>query len=261
MVGQVIPVIPKPSLAVLSSFALALSGVLFPLSLDSCTPMLGVASAEPSPTCGSDLRECLHAAAKTGMYGVRYVLAEDVRRCTDFFDACIHGSVRGTPNGPRGTSPGGSSTSTGGQETTSSSTSRSFPPKAGSPKSTSAGGTGLPDHFGIDHGNGGASDCQRSGDSVSCTENWRTATDTYTGSLTGTISGWTITATRKTHRVNHSTGCSLEEDYVGPVTYTLSPGGGAEFTAGPNRVTSSGCSSNSFTTDVMHGTATWAAIG
>ncbi|POX74484.1 hypothetical protein, partial [Mycobacterium kansasii] len=53
----------------------------------------GVAGAAPSRSCSSDLRECLRLSAKTGIYGARYVTADDVAKCVDAFNECIHGGA------------------------------------------------------------------------------------------------------------------------------------------------------------------------
>jgi hypothetical protein len=169
----------------------------------------------------------------------RWVTAEDVARCMEAFRSCINGGASG------GGSPGAPPTTTARRDS----------------------GTGLPQRFGINHGYGGVSDCRVEGDSFTCTENWETDTDSYAGEFTGKLSGLTLTGTRTTHRSGHSPAdpsCRIDERYSGPVTYVLSPDGTATFTAGPyERQTSLSGScpgSNSGTTEVMTGTATWSPM-
>lgn len=232
---------PKLTLVTVAAVTLYVTAIGQPPPLKSCLWTSGIASAAPSPapspTCASDLRDCLHAHVRTGLYGVRYVLPEDTSRCVEAFNACRHGSAGG------GGSP-------------------APPPTTGRSNSK-----GLPQHFGINHGAGGVSDCRATGDSITCTESWKTDTDSYTGEFTGKLSGLTLTGTRTTHRTGHSPGdpgCIIDEIYSGPVTYVFSPDGSATFTAGPNqrRTTFSGsCSgSNSGATEVMKGTATWSPM-
>ncbi len=225
-------------LAVVTAAAVGLYVTTVGLSVTphSCLRTVGVTAAAPSPTCGADERECLHASVKTGLYGVRYVSPEDVARCVEAFNACIHGTLQGNPNSPSSTSGAG-----GGNKTT------------------------LPKHFGIDSGDGNVSDCRISGDTVSCTDSWETGTDSYTGEFTGKISGLTMTGTTTTHRTGTSPdGCTINETYLGPVTYVFSPDGGVTFTAGPNQrqtTLSGSCSgSSSGMTEVMEGTARWSKI-
>jgi hypothetical protein len=130
------------TLAVAAVAALALYVPTFGLfgPLGACLGTAATAAAAPSPTCGGDLRECLRLSAKTGIYGARYVTAEDVARCVEAFNACIHGGASG-----------------GGKQTPPTST------------STPGGGTrkGLPQHFGIAYDGNLVSDCRVSGDAAS----------------------------------------------------------------------------------------------
>lgn len=124
-------------------------------------------------------------------FGGRYVTAEDVARCTEAFDACIHG----------GASSGGGS------------------PKP--PVSTpSAGGGGarktMPQRFRLD---GEDFDCTVRGDAVDCTA---PATDTTTKAINATLSGLTMTGTRTEHFVGPSVqGCVSTVDYSWPITYVF----------------------------------------
>ena len=227
-------------LALLTTAAIVLYAPALGLPLPgSCTGTGAVAVAAPSPSCSSDLRECLHLKAKTGLYGVRYVTAEDVAACMELFDSCMHG----------GASRGGNPV-----------------PPASTPTGTGAKPAALPKRFGVDHGGGALSDCRVDGDSVSCTANWKTDNDTYTAEFTGTVAGLTMTGTTVTHRAGTTPsdpGCVIDEIYSGPVSYLFSPDGEVTFTAGPNQRQTSlsgSCSGgNSGTTEVMKGTATWSA--
>ncbi|WP_136625739.1 hypothetical protein [Mycobacterium innocens] len=233
-------------LALVSVAAVGLNVPTMGLALPpkSCLWTSGVASAAPSPapspTCASDLRECLHASVKTGLYGVRYVLPEDVARCVEAFNACRHGGAGGGGN--------------------------PVPPKS---TSAQGGRTTLPNRFEI-RNQGMVSDCQVDGSTVNCTSRWETPPEGYvsfTGKFTGTLSGLTMNGTATSHseyRSPSDPGCISNEDYSGPVTYVFRPDGGVTFTAGPNQRHTSfsgSCSgSNSGTTEEMKGTATWSPI-
>jgi hypothetical protein len=166
--------------------------------LDVCLHTGAVASAAPSPTCGGDLRECLRLSAKTDIYGTRYVTAEDVARCVETFDACVHG----------GASRGGT---------------------ANPPPSTSAGEgtrTALPKHFRITFDTT-AMDCRTNNNAVTCTstrqEDLPNGTGTYseTGELTGTVSGMTLTGTATRHgRSDGGEGCISTQERSGPADTT-----------------------------------------
>lgn len=228
-----------PRLAVVTVAAMGMYVPTLGLPLPgTCLRTGAVASAAPSPSCASDLRDCLRKSAdeRQSVFGGRYVTAEDVALCTEIFKACIHG----------GASPGG------------------LPPV--SPASTAAAES-MPNRFGIDHGGGAVSDCRLNGDSVSCTSNWKTADDSYDAQFTGTLSGMTMTGTTTTHRNGRTPadpGCLIDETYVGPVTYTFNPAGKVNFSSGPNQrqtTLSGSCSgSSSGATVVTRGTASWSAL-
>lgn len=242
MRGQAV-VTHRVSKAVLA--ALSAVGMFLPYGSPlpgSCLHTIGVAGAAPAPSCGGDLRACLRQSADLNQttFGGRYVSADDVAMCMEAFRACISGG-----------DGGGGSTNP--------------PQSAASGAGTSA--ASLPSRFGIDHGDGVVSDCRITENSATCTANWKTANDSYNAEFTGTLSGMTMAGTTTTHRSGHAPddpGCAIEERYTGPVTYIFSPGGGATFTAGPNErqsTFSGSCSgSNSGTTAVVEGTATWSAI-
>ena len=197
----------KLALATVAAVGLYLATLGLPLS-SSCLNGGGVASAAPSPTCSSDLRECLRLSAKTGIYGARYVTADDVARCVEIFNACIHG----------GAGSGGN---------------------AGPTTSPSPGGSrkGLPQHFAIRDNYGIAGDCRVNGDSVACSLSWDTPPDwvsSFTGTVTGTLSGLTMTGTQTLHQSgSNGPGCTIDETYSGPITYTFNLDGTVKLAAGP----------------------------
>jgi hypothetical protein len=145
----------------------------------ACTRTAPTASAAPSPTCGGDLRECLRLSAKTGIYGARYVTAEDVARCVEAFNACIHG----------GASAGGGNAN---------------------PTTTTSGGGAtkvvLPEHFGIDTADY-RYDCTVTGTAVNCTSARKSpyeGIDSWRGTVTGTLSGLTMTGTVSIEQTGHA---------------------------------------------------------
>ena len=101
--------VSKLALTTVAAVGLYIPTIGLPVTPGSCLRTVGVASAAPSPTCGGDERECLRRSAKTGLYGVRYVTPEDVAKCVEAFNACIHGTLNGggNPVPPTSTSPGG----------------------------------------------------------------------------------------------------------------------------------------------------------
>lgn len=211
---------------------------------DSCTGTAGVAGAAPSPSCGGDLRECLRQSAdiRQTTFGGRYVTAEDVARCMETFNACIHG---GASTGGNGAPP--ASTSTG-----------------------SAGNT-LPQRFHIGYQTTNV-DCQRDGNTASCRETHEEALPdggqyVLSGDITGTVSGMTMTGSFKGHSTSsgHSTGCVSEQDHAGAVRYDFNPDGSVAMHLGPTTVHTvyTGECSNappmSDTYPVYEATGTWAA--
>ena len=232
----------KLALATVAAVGLYAPTMGMPLPLNSCLRTVGVANAAPSPTCASDLRECLRVSARTGLYGVRYVTAEDVARCMEAFNACTHGTLRGNPN----------------------------PPAATSSSSGNGNKAAMPQRFKITQ-DAFTIDCTVDGGSaVSCTQAWDAPgwVDSYTGSFTGTLSGWTATGTATSHIEGHSpadSSCTHVEDYSGPATYVFSPDGAVTARVGPNqRNTTSFCNgrqgSSSGLTEAGEATGTWTAI-
>ncbi|MFN8033842.1 MAG: hypothetical protein U0Q47_11180 [Mycobacterium sp.] len=214
-------------------------GFLGPLG--ACLPTAATASAAPSPTCASDLRECLRQSAdlRQTTFGGRYVTAEDVARCMEAFNACIHGTLRGgNPNPPISTSAGGSNEE------------------------------GLPQHFSIS-GAAGASDCHSNGGTVTCALSWKSppaGTDSFTGNVSGTLSGMTMSGTATGRRTGHSPGdpsCTFVDDFSWPITYRFNPDGSVAVREGPyERKTTLGgsCSgSDSGTEPVSEWIGTWSA--
>lgn len=224
------------SAAALAALGLALAGALLPIPPESCLSPTGVASGAPSPTCGSDLRECLRLSAKEGLYGVRYVLPEDVATCVEAFNACIHGTV-GAGGNPTSSPP------------------RSTPSAAG-------GRTGLPDHFGV-RTEYSVIDCRANGDSVSCTETLnKPEEDVVSITYTGTLSGMTLTGVRKVHLSGHyNDGCAFDEIQTDPIDYRFEPGGQVTVIAAPGHWERTSCTgTTSSDTPGGQSTGTWSAI-
>jgi hypothetical protein len=229
---MITPLMPKAALATVAAIAMYASTLGLPM-LGSCN---GVAGAAPSPSCGGDLRECLRLSAKTDIYGARYVTADDVAKCMETFDACIHGTLGGGNANP--------------------------------PTSTPAGGNsrkGLPTHVGIDS-EGSVSDCRITGDTVTCTESLKSPPDwldSYSGTVSGTLSGMTMTGTWTAHMVSHPP-CVMTDEGSGPATYVFSPDGTVTARVGPiqwQRTTGFGCSNTDpRTSPAAEVTGTWAAI-
>ena len=198
----------------------------------SCLHTAAVAGAAPSPTCASDLRECLRQSARTGIYGTRYVTADDVATCVEAFNSCIHGTLHGNPNPP----------------TTS---------------ATSRGGSGatMPRRFKI---SGEEFDCTVSGAAVECTASPGAASSdpNTTKGISATLSGMTMTGTRTDHFVGPSVnGCVSTVDYSWPVTYVFNSDGTGQMhmPQGHYDQTLSGSCSGSFSepTEGAEGPITW----
>ena len=215
---------PKLVLATLAAFGLFLPfGAPLP---GSCLRTIGVAGAapSPSPSCGGDLRECLRASADLHQttFGGRYVTAEDVARCMEAFNSCISGGASSGGNANPSKSPAGD----------------------GDNKE------GLPLHFGIT-AEGTSSDCRVSADKVTCTQSLDAAPDyldSYTGTVTGTLSGLSMSGTWSARQVTHAPmdpSCVMTDELSGPVTYTFRTDGTVTMRVGPYRVirtTGAGCS-------------------
>jgi hypothetical protein len=232
----------KLALAGVAAVGLYLPSMGLPLPLNSCQPTLGVANAAPSPTCASDLRECLRQSAdlRQTTFGGRYVTAEDVARCMEAFRSCISGGAKGGGN-------------------------------ASPPQSTAAGGNerkGLPQRLGITVNDIVSSDCLLSGNSFTCTDTRRDQLpadmDSWTSQTTGTVSGMTMTGTQTIHIEGHltgETGCRYTTDITGPATYVFSPDGKVTIRGGPMQAQEThhgSCSySDSQTTPGTESTGTW----
>lgn len=231
----------KFALAAVAAVGLYVPTLGLPLP-DSCMHTIGVAGAAPAPSrsCGGDLRECLRQSAdlRQTTFGGRYVTAEDVARCVEAFNSCIHG--------------GGASGN----------------PPATSPARREAGG--LPNRFRVSV-QGITEDCRRDGDSVTCTTTLSPLADgidTYDGTITGTISGMTLTGTRILNDAGHQPtdpSCGWRMESSNPVTLRFSPDGKVTINEGPGRTrqsTSGSChGTGEFATPASESTGTWSASG
>ena len=232
--------VSKLALATVAAVGLYVATVGVSVTPGSCLRTVGVAAAAPSPTCGGDERECLHASVKTGLYGVRYVSPEDVARCVEAFNACIHGTLQGNPNSPSSTSE---------QEVA---TRR---PCRNTLESTAAMATSV-----IAESVGTRSAVQIVGKLGVPTRD--------TGEFTGKISGIDYDGDHHNTPNWYFPGrlhSSTVVDYLGPVTYVFSPDGGVTFTAGPNPAANDSQRQLFMLkfpdmTEVMEGTATWSKI-
>ncbi len=200
------------------------------------------ATAAPSPSCGGDLRECLRQSAdmRETTFGGRYVTAEDVSRCMEAFNACIHGG-----------------SSTGGSQPT--------------PTSTSAdrGSSSLPQRFRTkfpvpNTPSTMVGDCQRTGNDLACTEKLEPQNEgsTWTGEVTASLSGMTATGTRTARLTSPGTGgCTTDYRYSGPITMSFGADGSATMRWGPSQVELNWggmCSdSRSETAPVTESTGSW----
>lgn len=233
-----------PKLAMASAAAIALYVPTLGLPLPgSCERTGSVASAAPSPTCASDLRDCLRVSAREGLYGVRYVTAEDVARCMEIFNSCIHGgaSSGGNRNPPASTATGGSNNK------------------------------GLPQHFGISAAGSIISDCRLSGATVTCTTirhiPLAEGQDSWAGGATGTLSGMTVTGTETIRIEGHYSGepgCLYTQEGTGPVTYSFKSDGTVTVRGGGlqwRKTNHGSCSAEeSSTSPATEWTGTWSAI-
>ena len=187
------PILAKLALVSVAAVGLYASTLGLPLP-NSC--------AAPSPSCGGDLRECLRQSAdmRQTTFGGRYVTAEDVSRCMEAFNACIHG----------GASPGG---------------------KQAPPPSTAAEdnrGATMPQRFTVDLKYDNYSfDCQKSGAAVNCTQQGAAPLAeliTDTGEIVGSLSGLTMTGTWTNHKENGSDCVNVMDSSI-PITFVFNTGG------------------------------------
>ena len=205
-------------------------GIPFP---GSCMQPGPIASAGPSPTCGGDLRECLRQSAdmRQTTFGGRYVTAEDVARCMEAFNACIHGGAGGDGSD-------------------------------GSPPSTSAGGgrTGLPSRFRMSVGSA-ISDCRIAGNTVTCTSRLEprpAGVNAWMATIAGTISGLSVTGMKTEHVESDGADCATTSEGSGPFTYDFTTNGTVSVHEGPIRWQTTHCTgSNSSTEPVRNLTGTW----
>ncbi len=233
---------PKLALITAATVGLYIPTVAMPTVLGSCLRTAGTASAAPSPTCANDLRECLRLSAKTGIYGARYVTAEDVARCVEAFNSCIHGGASrgGNPNPPPSTSSGGDTRK------------------------------GLPARLGIQVSSNGDTryDCRVSEESVSCTASLLApfgSVDSYEETFTGTLSGLTASGSFKGHQTGHAPAdptCHFEQDLSGPATYAFNLDGSVVIRQGPaqSQGTYSCSGPTSYTVDAWELTGSWTTM-
>lgn len=230
---------PRLVLAAVAVLGLYVPTLGLPLP-GSCLRTGAAASAAPSPSCSSDLRECLRSNARETVYGARYVTADDVSHCVDAFKSCIHGGAsRGGNSAPPASTPGGGG---GGRNKES-----------------------MPQRFKID---GEDFDCTTSGGSFTCTAPPQTNSQggTSTRSLSGSMSGRTASATRTDHFVGPSVnGCVSTVDYSWQETYEFKPDGTGFLRRAPgqwDQTLSGSCSgTHSGPVEGAEGPLTWSPIG
>ncbi|WP_310767798.1 hypothetical protein [Mycobacterium sp. Z3061] len=267
--------IPKLALGTVAALGFYLPTFGLPIP-GSCLHPIGIAGATPSASCGGDLRECLRMSAdmRQTTFGGRFVTAEDVARCTEIFNACIHGGAsRGGTQvpPPDSRSPQGGSTSTSTPKGTPGTTGGGTPVPPTSTSKSGGGNQALPKHFGIMYDGTVAMDCVKTGDEVTCTDAptpLPPTMDSRTGQVNGQLSGSTLTGTRKIRTQAHYTtapGCVEVGVGSGPVTYVFRFDGTVSMSEGPMswQTTRSGdCSgSDSRTNPATEGTATWSPLG
>ncbi len=199
---------------------------------------IGIAGAAPSASCGGDLRECLRQSAdmRQTTFGGRFVTAEDVARCTEAFEACIHGgAARGGSQPPPGSRPpqGGTTTSTstpsgsGSQSGAGGSQGRT----GGDGQNSSDSSRDMPPYRPFTLADSMAYDCTVSGDSVTCAITRRDqlpeTMDSWKAQFNGTLSGSTMTGTQITRIQSHYTAdhCIENSEGTEKVSYTFSRDG------------------------------------
>lgn len=117
---------------------------------------------------------------------------------------------------------------------------------------------------------GPVQDCRVDGESVTCTSSWDEPyqADSYTGTVTGTLSGLVMTGTSTTRQTGHDASdpsCLWQTETSAPVTYNFHPDGTLAIRQGPGRwqTTHTGsCSGAESGTDdsAAESTATWTKI-
>ncbi len=264
-------VVSKLALGTVAALGLYLTSLGLPAS-DSCTWTAGVAGAAPTPSrsCGGDLRECLRQSAdmRQTTFGGRYVTAEDVARCMEIFNACIHGGagIGGNPVPPGSDPPPGGNSARPTPTTTGSGTQRT-PSGGGAPAtpSTAQGsmsGTSLPQRFRMSF-QGFSNDCRVTGENITCTvmlEPLPPDIDSFQATFTGTLSDAGATGTEQRNQKGHyDNGCTFDEDYSIPVSYSFHSGGSVtlKFGAGHRQSRYSCADANSGDTVGGEVTGTW----
>ncbi len=117
---------------------------------------------------------------------------------------------------------------------------------------------------------GPVQDCRVVDDAVTCTSSWEEPyqADSYTGSVTGTLSGLVMTGTSTTDQTGHDAtdpSCLWQMETSGPITYYFSRDGTVAIRQGPGqwRMTHSGsCSGTDSGTDdsAAESTARWTVV-
>lgn len=95
----------------------------------------------------------------------------------------------------------------------------------------------MPDHFEMQNGDL-VSDCRINADSVTCSETLKNLkpTQSYTGTMTGTVTGMTVTGSARSYATYpdpQSPECTGTTEMTGPITYTFRPDGTLSARWGP----------------------------
>ncbi|MFN8071140.1 MAG: hypothetical protein U0R66_04935 [Mycobacterium sp.] len=258
-------ILTKVALGTVAAVGLYLPSIVAVLP-DSCVNGIGIAGAAPSPSCGGDLRECLRKSAdmRQTTFGGRFVTAEDVARCTEGFDACIHGgAARGGSPSPPGSRPpqGGTTTST---STSASSGGQGGAGGGGQRSSGSSDSRDMPPYRPFTLVDSMAYDCAVSGESVTCAITRRDqlpeTMDSWKAEFTGTLSGSTMTGTQITRTQSHYTAVQCIENSEGTekVSYTFNGDGTVKIRSDGIQWHTSNCSeSHDNTTPANEVTVPW----
>lgn len=227
----------------------------------------------PSNSCAREQAACLRASVRQGLYGAEFVPPEDVARCTVAYQACLNpdpcmkaraaclqGAVRKGPFGEEYVPPEDAARCHEAY--------RLCAPGRDSALSPQQQATPPMKRFEVRIGSGGGgatvSDCRVNGVEVTCTSRWENPPPelkAFTGKFTGRLLGATLTGTTTSHLETLKNGCLATEDYSGPATYVLNPGGTAALRAGPIQRQSKfngGCSgASSGSSGIMEATVNW----
>lgn len=221
----------KVAVVTVAAVGLYIPTLGLPLAGWRCLRSVGIAGAAPSPSCASDLRECLRRSAdmRQTTFGGRYVTAEDVARCVEAFNACIHGGAgAGGDQAPGSRPPDGRPTTTQTNTGTQGApgTGSNPAPPSGSPGSTS--GKALPQRFAMAF-QGFVNDCRVTGEKVTCTtklEPVPPGIDFFEATFTGTLSQTGATGTEmRSQKGHYDNGCTFDENYSTPYSYYFNSDG------------------------------------